>query len=673
MADAGLTSPAGDSVSSASDSSGSPDSSLPIGPRSKASMRQNNTLGGIGNSRAASNTNTRSALHLALAALARPLAGLSATDTNASPSTSSSSSSPSSSSISSLPSLLPGSQSPDLLHSITAQTDCAPCQQNQQSHDAVSAASTIAAARRTGNQMPRQATIQSLPNELLHDILALLKPHQASLWEASKVCHKWNAVATRILYKEAHVGSPAAISKFTALLAHSVVSNRTSVPYYRIVRKIVFEPCLQGSLDHQGHSPQSKALKTSVQSTAVSAAGDVPAPPAHSETSIPVPDSIFYLLSGLCTSLKEMEEQGVESSPASLSGSWKPIQPASTTLTLLIRACRRWLIGLPEWGGFGLSVDKAYLTIILLLESFEGEFRPSISTALLLQVQFVTCWQSWRGVRQMRVGRRRRDLALQPIGRRFLVWLRSWWTARREHQHGRQRRRARSTTATTATMSSILPYFSTDRSDEDDSVSQVECCFLTLQTIETMQSLDLQHPRAKVKQRNSKKRCRIAAQHIASMRPGDPVPASLPASPSREAPPRLPPPVSATISISPHRPSLLIFIGSASSSAASPIPAEPVLAALPISTLRDALLTFPPTSINGEMVEHLHRITEMDYDLREPGGTELKLWVSWLNETIRWHTASKQMDPVKDLLRGSMHKIDQLRGVQRRYGLSFMD
>jgi hypothetical protein len=53
--------------------------------------------------------------------------------------------------------------------------------------------------------------------------------------------------------------------------------------------------------------------------------------------------------------------------------------------------------------------------------------------------------------------------------------------------------------------------------------------------------------------------------------------------------------------------------------------------------------------------------------------SELIRWRKWITIVIKWFKSSKQMEPVKELLRGNMTKIDQLRELQHRYGIVFMD
>lgn len=85
---------------------------------------------------------------------------------------------------------------------------------------------------------------------------------------------------------------------------------------------------------------------------------------------------------------------------------------------------------------------------------------------------------------------------------------------------------------------------------------------------------------------------------------------------------------------------------------------------VPVDLLRDILITFPPSTINSETVELISKLVNVKLDPIEASTPVLKEWLNWLNEIIRWHDASKEMEPVKDLLRKSMVKIDELRGLQ---------
>ncbi|KAJ3258009.1 hypothetical protein HK103_004143 [Boothiomyces macroporosus] len=84
---------------------------------------------------------------------------------------------------------------------------------------------------------------------------------------------------------------------------------------------------------------------------------------------------------------------------------------------------------------------------------------------------------------------------------------------------------------------------------------------------------------------------------------------------------------------------------------------------IPVQLLRDIMVSFPPSSINAESIEFITHLLEIELEQDENKDC-LQLWLTWLNEIVKWYEASKEMDPVKDLLRKSMGKIDMLRGIQ---------
>ncbi|KAJ3240535.1 hypothetical protein HDU81_003418 [Chytriomyces hyalinus] len=105
------------------------------------------------------------------------------------------------------------------------------------------------------------------------------------------------------------------------------------------------------------------------------------------------------------------------------------------------------------------------------------------------------------------------------------------------------------------------------------------------------------------------------------------------------------------------------------------------------SALREGILSFAPGSMNSETAEFIEELLDPMGDLEvmlkneEANGSfeeyeramEMAKCIRWMKEVVRWQKAGKQMEPVKDLLRRSMARIDRLRMVQRRYGISFMD
>jgi hypothetical protein len=85
---------------------------------------------------------------------------------------------------------------------------------------------------------------------------------------------------------------------------------------------------------------------------------------------------------------------------------------------------------------------------------------------------------------------------------------------------------------------------------------------------------------------------------------------------------------------------------------------------VPIELLKEILITFPPSSINAETIELISFLLQHNLDMEDPTTPLLLSWFKWLKEIVLWHEASREMDPVKDLLRKSMAKIDELRTVQ---------
>ena len=93
---------------------------------------------------------------------------------------------------------------------------------------------------------------------------------------------------------------------------------------------------------------------------------------------------------------------------------------------------------------------------------------------------------------------------------------------------------------------------------------------------------------------------------------------------------------------------------------------------LDFDKVKNVITTFPPSGINKETCEFIEHTLEnhvMDWsmDLEMNESNDLHYWRQWLQSILVWHKASKQMEPVKDLLRSNMSKIDMLRGVQVRY------
>lgn len=109
----------------------------------------------------------------------------------------------------------------------------------------------------------------------------------------------------------------------------------------------------------------------------------------------------------------------------------------------------------------------------------------------------------------------------------------------------------------------------------------------------------------------------------------------------------------------------------------SPVSESVTIRDLDYQKLRSEISRFPPSLMNSEICEFLETSLEKT-EFPNPAWiddelSELIRWRKWITIVIKWFKSSKQMEPVKELLRGNMTKIDQLRELQHRYGIVFMD
>ncbi|KAL2916028.1 hypothetical protein HK105_204452 [Polyrhizophydium stewartii] len=664
--------------------------------------------------------------------------------------------------------------------------------------------------------MSRACGIQRLPNELLHNIFSRLKICQVSLYAATLACKRFSGIGLRIIYRHAHIASPKALVMFTEVLAQSArteaaqrgssdprlsllsssavairaasrPASPTWLPYANLVRTIAFEPCVYGSLDTAAVEPHIhgidnvRAAHSSIFRYLVHSREPAGSPSdalrQNNQPNIrleplssivarpPVPDAIFLLLVVLCPKLEEMEDRGaalsaerakyelaMQQQRTRVSGTWQRITPSSMALTMLVRACRRWVSGVPEWRGFELDQSRAFVTTALMLESLEGEFpavwdgvgartvrclRPllharcraalsAISTALLLQVQFLTScsqrlldcycliyYSALALARSLNVSR----LIATKEGKGLGAY-------ERVHLGVPLAGGAGPSSVVVASPAQIDDEDDSDAhggeyaSDGEDGLAQAEPLLPDSSDGEAGPAASADSPSEAESSSDGSvpsDASDLSTRHI-RRRAGKRPAASVDEAAEQQQPSQLnmqaaaqifdaililfrrrlssPPPTfagtadqnepaaSATGSAasdpaadSPGSASTgsastgSASTGSASTGSAASSAAQAVTAA----TLRDSILSFPPTAVNTETVELIQHIADTPFNESEPSGAEIKRWLRWLREIGRWHVASRQMEPVKDLLRQSMHKIDQLRGMQRRFGLSFMD
>ncbi|KND04845.1 uncharacterized protein SPPG_00545 [Spizellomyces punctatus DAOM BR117] len=88
--------------------------------------------------------------------------------------------------------------------------------------------------------------------------------------------------------------------------------------------------------------------------------------------------------------------------------------------------------------------------------------------------------------------------------------------------------------------------------------------------------------------------------------------------------------------------------------------------------LETALGIFPPSGINSETVELISEIIEQ-YERLDADQPEVDLWFRWFRDIVVWQRAGIEMEGVKELLRKSMARMEVFRGMQRRFGMVFID
>ncbi|OAJ44974.1 hypothetical protein BDEG_28149 [Batrachochytrium dendrobatidis JEL423] len=551
--------------------------------------------------------------------------------------------------------------------------------------------------------------IYRLPTELLCFILSKLAFDQPSLSAASRTSHRMFAVGARIIYKNPHISTSKSLSQFTRVLHASTFgymnshkSNQSSIPilttwlpYSAMVKKITFEPDLHGSLVPNSTEPHIEGIDN-VRAVHSSIFRHLVHQQETQNTGIPavLPRSQNQ---GLCPYLMEIEDRGVENtqstgrfvdimkeSSTALSTVWQRVPSTSFTLTLLIRSCRRWVFLMPEWRGFDFSPHKAYGVITFLLDSLQTASQPiwhnlesdlvrfirpmliskcrsalsSISSTLLLQVQFMTLSAQRLLDCYTMIYYKALSIA-QSLSVTQLVEI---------MQGGAKQTTGKSALMLTESLTS-LPGESlsavlsrdhngvdhgtdTQHADEEDTGAQAVPLFelhnvsaFSLDTTQEDGFFDGDDALSNEDLDNHGSRILDSSTNLDTGIPSEKN-------------------ISAAIAI--HTAVAVLLRIQLPTNASVPTTAM-------ITNLREAVSTFPPTPVNGETVEMLQHASGIEYDIFEPGGHEISRWISWLKQIETWHVASRQMEPVKSLLRQSMIKIDCLRNVQRTFGLNFMD
>lgn len=113
-------------------------------------------------------------------------------------------------------------------------------------------------------------------------------------------------------------------------------------------------------------------------------------------------------------------------------------------------------------------------------------------------------------------------------------------------------------------------------------------------------------------------------------------------------------------------------------------------------SLNRSLSIFPPPNMNAETAELISTLLSHHADVISPylppsnndiistiistatdpdskTKKELTKWFQWFQDVIHWQRAGREMEAVKELLRGSMGRMEGFRGIQRRFGMVFID
>ncbi|KAJ1330222.1 hypothetical protein BSLG_009641 [Batrachochytrium salamandrivorans] len=551
-------------------------------------------------------------------------------------------------------------------------------------------------------------------------------PHISTPLSLARFVHILGA-ATPVLpgrWSDLHSGTEATTNTIHRQRVQDNLWTHSHVPMHAsMVKKITFEPGLRGSLGTHSTTPHMAEMDTiriahsSVFRYLVHAQGleasssmaDMPHSPhtdpqsslhghaeIHGQPSIPiqqstspVADPIFYSLSALCAHLTEMEEHGaphssitqeyismIRNNPTTEGLSWHRIPSTSLVLTLLLQACRQWVYHTPEWRGFGMSVDKAYTVVMYLLKMMEtsqavlrangvgsrvirsgehhlmghvGGVEEDMSDedshlrtdAVVERVVFPFSDTSGSSIELSDQGDNTADEDYASI--QMIPLLAQVDPILSDVGHGLVETALMDTVDTgidsNAISGPIAPL--DDEVDLGETNTDVD---VAVEDYASSLRNDGEHSQDNHDEHGSQNNWNYDRYKR------DTTPSVMNIQAANKI----------------HRTIAALFQRQVSVNTSAP-------AAEWLSTLRDAVRVFPPTSTHGDMDEMLRQLSNIEFELLKPGGLEIARWVVWLKEIEIWNVTSRQMDPVKDLLRHSMAKIDTLRSVQREYELNFMD
>ena len=467
-----------------------------------------------------------------------------------------------------------------------------------------------------------------LPVEIIYQIISQLENDQESLSNLCMSSKRLRILVTPLLYKVPLLTAPSSIYKLLENL-----EKDPELP--NLIKKVQFAPTLSQSLSHSNPPNPKFELLPYVHSGLFNVL--INDREMISQDCVLV-HPLFYRIARTLPNCRELEELGIHkenrSSLSQSTSSGKPqisrIPSSCLTLSFLLRTCQRWYSEFPEWNGLKDSVPTCYSTVIMLLDWLQGNYH--------------SIWKlSGSSIR-----------SIKPL---LLMKCRSLLA----HINSSHLLQVRFITGNSQRLLDIycLIYYKTLSLAQGLDVQALSDCMTKPQSLTVPLLLEnVIEEELPLLQTNSDEDGQIA------------VPTELVFSEREKKP-------SEEENLTPNQRAARCIYEAVTIIFHLRIPPELQtrcgIPQVPVELLREILVTYPPSTINAETVELITNLALVKLDPNDPTTPMLSDWQDWLSTIIVWHESSMEMDPVKDLLRKSMTKIDMGRELQRKYGIVFMD
>jgi hypothetical protein len=469
-----------------------------------------------------------------------------------------------------------------------------------------------------------KSSFESLPAELIHIILNHIED-QTSLYKLTMLNRRWNRLLRLRLFVNPYLTSPHSIERFMKSLNHENAEQ---------VLKIDFGPTSTGCLtdpdivkDHFQFIPfvHSGLFRLLIHDR------------DHSNTTDHLVHPLFYKLAATLPNCSTFEEYGYHKETINPKEEQKSyaapgrnfritrIPSSSMNLTFLLRACQKWIKESSEWDGLKSSPTECLSSCTLLLTWLQGEYHP--------------IWHRVGGdaVRHVKP-------LINSLVRSFLA-----------HIYSTLLLQVRFITANSQRLLDCycLIYYkvlSIAQSLDVIGLAEAMGCPPPNQTnvVTTSQFLLHQQQELISEAERSLSEILLDAKETLTPRTSQSSVASTALTTNQDAARNV------------YECLILIFHFRIPANLHS----SKMYPRVPAELLKEILITFPPSTVNGETVELITRLLQHPLDPQDPTTPLLESWYDWLRELVQWHDASKEMEPVKELLRKSMSKIDQLRAIQ---------